>query len=61
MTDNIDTTKIYHKHLARLDAWNIVLDDLAQYSDRLDDRECIDILLVTNILKRHLETILNGA
>ena len=52
-------TKIYHKRMAKLEAWNIVLEDIKNYADRLDERDCIDLYLVTNILRRHLEDILN--
>ena len=57
MSDNI---KVFHKRMERLQAWEIVLNDIYDYSEKVDEKECIDLLLVTNILQRHLEGILNN-
>lgn len=57
MSDNI---KVFHKRMERLQAWEIVLNDIHDYSEKVDEKDCIDLLLVTNILQRHLEGILNN-
>lgn len=45
MSDNI---KVFHKRMERLQAWEIVMNIIQNYSEKVDEKDCIDLLLVTN-------------